>query len=1028
MEVFYKKLLFWFGLSLVLPIVSLASGVNSTRIVDNGINFDTYTIPADYDKIAQEADNVSKYISYISGDGFENPLYIPRIYAASNAGTDLAWQTDVLVPMVLTTDQTSVFYLQGRYSPGDKKSWEYSTWTGSMGFLYRQIGSAMGMDDSVLGAYVLGDYNRAASGHRYWVIGPGVESLGRTWDFRLNGYIPTGSRFLENKAWAREFGEYNYTEFEEGTNNIYDHRLAYYEEKGIGGDFEVGRKLFKFNGVLVKGYMQGYYYRMEHATNILGGGLKITAQPAKYITFSINNSYDKYQHNVFMLGAQIRLNNLFNRANQPLDENVLANRLLDPISRNYGNIGNGTSSPVIKTSLRDFGKNLYSSNAVFFADHNSGYISPNAAQYRKGTYGNPYTEEGDVELRGMQVVLDEIRGNFSGQVFMLFAPGSYQASDSGLAINLYNNMSIFGRDYWYITPTSDNQRALFLGSINLFGSNILDSMRIQDASPFASGLAASGASNIVLNNIEVGTLSGTGNYATGIIMDGSNITLTNSKIYAYQSGAALADDQMNAVGIEMINGGSLVVSNSEIKGIANETSEAFNNTGNGHGIRADGIQETITMNANSSIVGQGQGGFFNSGNGYGILIGSNILAPSIASASISGNVVTISNGTVRGEGRNTSVEYSGNGFAVLIGTTEFGGGMGPGLVIANNIITVENSSLMGLGYSTFARRGNGYGLLLGMEHGGIVAASGTASTTIAANAVNIISSSLGGNSYGILIGCDSFLPYSSGTSGLVNSAIYGNDIIISAGSALTGDRSYSSGANIGNAHGLHIGYGEYNAETSTVGSGNVINSSIYGNNISISSSSLIGNGYESYSSNYSGNGYGLTIGYRNIITETFNTGDAINIATYDNNILILGSTLAANGNGSGANMSGNAYGVMVGADYITKVGSGITNTVQSNNIALNASTINSTSAGASGYAWGINIGNNADTALINGLSITKSTINLDASTRNAYGVWMLLGSGTLNIDAFTAGAITRNDVSVLGCKVSNPIGGCTATW
>ena len=1026
MEDSNKKILFWFGLLLVLPIASFASGVSSVEIVDNGISFDTYTMPADYDKIAQEADNVSKYISNISGDGFENPVYIPRVYAASNAGTDLVWQADALVPLTLTTDQTSVFYMQGRYSPGDKKSWEYSTWTGSAGFLYRQIGSVMGMDDSVLGAYVLGDYNRAASGHRYWVIGPGVESLGRMWDFRLNAYIPTGSRFLENKAWAHEFGEYNYTEFEEGTNNIYDHRFAYYEDKGVGGDFEVGRKLFKLNGVLVKGYVQGYYYNMQHATNIIGGGLKITAQPAKYITFSLNNSYDKYQRNTFMLGAQIRLNNLFNRSNKAPDENDLANRLLDPISRNYGNIGIGTSSPVIKTSLHDLGSSLYSSNGVFFSYNNSGYTSPNAAHYRPGTYGNPYTE-GDITLQGMQTILGEIRSNFSGHVFMFFAPGNYQASDGGVAINLHNNMSIFGCDYWYKTPAIGDQRALFLGSINLFGSNILSSIRIKDASPFASGLAASNVSDIILYNIEIGTPSSPGNYAAGIIMDNSSMAIVNSKIYGYQSGAATADDQINAVGIDMLNGGTLVIYGSEINGIANETGGVFNNTGNGYGIRVDGKQETLIVNS-ASIIGQGQGGAFYSGNGYGILVGSNVVPALTASAYISDNVITISDSILHGEGRNTSVEYSGNGFGLAIGFNEYGGGMGPGMYINNNIITVNNSYLMGLGYSTYVKRGNGYGMLLGINYGTIDAASGTASATITGNAVNIISSSLRGNSYGMLLGWDAFLPYSQGTSAIANSTIYGNDISISSGSVLIGDRSYSSGPNAGNAHGLHIGYGEYNAETSTVGSGNIINSSIYGNNISISASGLIGNGYQIYSSSYSGNGYGLSIGYRYIIAETFNAGDAINIETYGNNIAILGSTLAAYGNGSGPYMSGNAYGVLVDSDYITKVGSGITNTVDDNHIALNLSAVNSTSAGASGYAWGINIANNADAASLNILNINQSTINLDASTRRAYGVWMLLGSGTLNVDASTTGAITRNDPSILGCKVYNPIGGCTAGW
>ena len=81
--------------------------------------------------------------------------------------------------------------------------------------------------------------------------------------------------------WAKNFGVYSYIKFE--GNNVYDHKLSYYEEVGIGGDVEIGRKLFKSDNVLIKGYAQGYYYNANYNTDVIGGGLKVTVQPDKYI-------------------------------------------------------------------------------------------------------------------------------------------------------------------------------------------------------------------------------------------------------------------------------------------------------------------------------------------------------------------------------------------------------------------------------------------------------------------------------------------------------------------------------------------------------------------------------------------------------------------------------------------------------------------------------------------------------------------------------------------------------------------------
>jgi hypothetical protein len=504
---------------------------------------------------------------------------VPSLYIAGYggyaSGESLLGTSDLLIPIYLANENAFIVYGQGRLDPMSEYSWEKATWSGSGGLLYRQIVA----DTTVIGTYVLSDYNQATSGHQFWSIGPGIESLGRNWDLHLNGYIPVGDKTWKKEAWAHEYGDYTYTGFQEGTNNVYDHRLAYYEEVGFGGDAEVGLKLFKIHNVLVKGYVQGYYYNLEYNDDIYGGGAKITVQPTRYLTFSLNDTYDNYQHNVLMAGVQVRVTDLFDRnAGKPIDENNLTNRLLDPIDRNFATIGSGTSAPVHRgDQTYDEGSSLFTSNGVFFEDSGTGYISPNAVSYAKGTYGNPYTEEGDLynDPNGMQGIFNTVRGQFTGQVYMFFAPGTYYTP----TVQLPDGMNIWGRDYWYTNPTSGDSRALFLGKMQLRGNNNLDSIRIENVpapSPlgnssgvFDAGILIDNADNVSFNNVQVGTLEAANSYATGVsIANDSAVTINNSQIYGY-SNYLDGSSNISAVGINSTNGNNLIIGiNNTIEGMA----------------------------------------------------------------------------------------------------------------------------------------------------------------------------------------------------------------------------------------------------------------------------------------------------------------------------------------------------------------------------------------------------------------------------------------------------------------------------
>jgi len=83
-------------------------------------------------------------------------------------------------------------------------------------------------------------------------------------------------------------------------------------------------------------------------------------------------------------------------------------------------------------------------------------------------------------------------------------------------------------------------------------------------------------------------------------------------------------------------------------------------------------------------------------------------------------------------------------------------------------------------------------------------------------------------------------------------------------------------------------------------------------------------------------------------------------------------------------------------------------------IRISNSTIIAYSLGTAGNAYGVNIGKGgATTSDDNELSVNNSILNVTANSRDAYGIWMLVGSGTLEDP-------TENYFYVNGVDVEEP--------
>ncbi|MCK4607885.1 MAG: hypothetical protein KAT71_00225, partial [Gammaproteobacteria bacterium] len=772
--------------------------------------------------------------------------------------------------------------------------------------------------------------NSSPGGHDFWVVSPGIESLGRIWDFRANGYIPVGNKSWKNGAWAESYGCGKYEDFKDNTKT--DHYWIDYEEVGAGADAEIGRKLFSVNKMPVKLYLDGYYFNMEHSSDVTGIGGRLTLRASQNLTFEVADTYDNSQHNVVMIGFKVLLNGLAKGLNKPVDDQDLEQRLYDPIERNLGTLGVANSIPTTD-KIVDEGRGVVGDDYVFFeGDNPAETTNANVANVAAegdsgdGTYENPYNAD-DLD----QSTINEIESEFPDGSVIYLSPGVY---DNDSNITLYNDQTIAGRSADYKDPIN---RDVYLGHLTLTDDDDLSYVTVIDnEDQFDTGITIDNADNVNISHVLVGSNNGPNGYTIGIAMNNSNVTISDSTIYGYDSGGI---SQANAAGIVMTNGGSLTISNSTVNGTAETTNADY--SGNGYGIYADGQGETITVENNSVISGNGSAtsGDY-SGNGYGILIGDSYY-PGDSLQTIADNTINIYNSTVTGTGTigNDSM-YSGNGYGLLVGYGFATGVDGVDLSVANNIINIYNSTLTGSGnniaQSTFYDSGfdvgNGYGLLVGYGFGG----ASFANLDVTNNHVNVSSSKLTGSGIG------------------------------------GANTQYS-----GNGYGLAVGFG--------------VGSIVWGGGFSVAqnriivdaNSELTGTGLNNSSGAYSANGYGLLVGYGIL----GNLG-ADNVAIADNNVNIADSTLTGNGDVTDYSFrSGNGFGLLVG--YGGYLGFG-DHSVYNNSIDIINSTVDASTTGAMGSAYGINVGLHSTDAVsgINSVVADNDSFTINADAREGWGIWV----------------------------------------
>ncbi len=477
--------------------------------------------------------------------------------------------------------------------------------------------------DQIFGVNVFVDYNDTDGQGNYWFISPGLEWMGLRWDLHLNGYIPISNQetFID-QAFGNTLGIS--TDVVNTGHVQFDNLFNVYAATGPGVDADFGYRWFA--AFPLKSYIGGYHFSPKLGSDINGGRIKLVYPLNHRVSVMAEDSYDNTYHNTFAAGISFTLGG---QAHDYKPQNI-RDRILDPVDRNISDLTRGNTVPVIQTQQDTGITAVFRNNVQFFTAVGGNNYNP-ANQANNCTFENPCNASSF-----NQDVLAAIN-QFSPNAVFYFNTGNYSAINGSDAITLYNGQSFYGRTLDFRLAANGNQRPLFIGGFILSGNNTLDSIRVyQQGTEIVRGLTADGATNLLVNNSEIGDPNlSQGSYTRAIeLSNGSTMTVNNSTITA---NPANLSPPFETYGVLAQSGSSITINNSTV------TSNLPSNSGGGnetsYGIAL--VDSSLTMS--NSVVSANV-----TGNNLGNFAAVGIYAGNGASANISSSAINVSGSTSAG--------------------------------------------------------------------------------------------------------------------------------------------------------------------------------------------------------------------------------------------------------------------------------------------------------------------------------------------------------------------------------------------
>lgn len=131
------------------------------------------------------------------------------------------------------------------------------------------------------------DYRNTKKLH-YNQVGIGLETLGKLWDFRINGYLPIGRKITS--PYNVQFNSFS-------GNSLLLSQKRQYAMKGT--DAEVGFHFGKSRNFDFYAAAGPYYYIGKIGPNTWGGKVRLAGKFKEFITLEISDAYDRMFHNNF---------------------------------------------------------------------------------------------------------------------------------------------------------------------------------------------------------------------------------------------------------------------------------------------------------------------------------------------------------------------------------------------------------------------------------------------------------------------------------------------------------------------------------------------------------------------------------------------------------------------------------------------------------------------------------------------------------------------------------------------------------
>lgn len=334
-----------------------------------------------------------------------------------------------------------------------------SNWLVGAGLGYRSV-----VDDYILGAYIIGDYNKTPQSN-FLILNPGVEFLSSTWDFSINGYFPTDNHKILTSYWAGEdLGNYSYTRA--SGHNYYDHLFEVAEEPNKGFSFDVARVL-PFNED-VKVHVGGYAFSTKTLGKTQGITSRVTYDLNKYSGIEAGYNYDKDRKGQFLVGLRFTLGGYSYEEKQSFG---IVTRLLDPIERN---------------EIYYVPINRYSDEGEALQHDNVWYFKEGTTSGGSGTAEDPFVGFTPTTFKSINPNIGHIDAN----PLMFFASGNYtfdgfkgERTDASGVVHYFQNRLVlpagwgmYGKNSNYTSPAMDDSRPKFIGGVDILngGSKVTE--------------------------------------------------------------------------------------------------------------------------------------------------------------------------------------------------------------------------------------------------------------------------------------------------------------------------------------------------------------------------------------------------------------------------------------------------------------------------------------------------------------------------------------------------------------------------